>query len=260
MKLTFLALSVIIFSFQAIAQSPSMSEQRFCADRLDKNFVKKLAMDSDNLMPFTSKGGFGNQGVCWWHARFVRNALYLTIFKPRLPRPTEEEAVQLVKKIRAATEVVVIPGYRNFSDFSSDNEEIIQKELNKWQRGDSFLRFAWIDGLSGSSSVTPLKMKELMDQIYQEVEVNKNIGFNKLQIKGIAAHSWLVVNMKKVPGGYELGVVDSYISGEYETYYYREGETEISHKHGSFSFTPYLERSDELLNIYNTISDKCIEK
>ena len=41
MKATLLALFVTALSFQAFAQSPSMSEGRFCEDRLNKNFVKK---------------------------------------------------------------------------------------------------------------------------------------------------------------------------------------------------------------------------
>ena len=250
----------IVFNFQAIAQSPSMSESRFCSDRVDKNFVKKLAMDSDNLMSFVNQGGLINGGVCWWHSRFQRNALYLTIYKPDLPKPTEDEARVLVKKIRAATEVVVIPGYRNFHEFSSENEEIIQQILEGWQERDSFLRFAWIKGLSGSSKVAPEKMKALMDQIYKEVEVNKNISYNKLQIKGIESHAWLVVHMKKVSGGYDLEVIDSNLATSTETYAYREGETEIVNYHDSFTFTPYLEQSNELNKIYNTISEKCAQK
>jgi hypothetical protein len=260
MKLTLLVIAAITLSFQAFAQSPSMSEKRFCSDRLDKNFVKKLAMDSDNLMSFNNHGGLVNGGVCWWHSRFQRNALYLTIYKPDLPLPSASEAYELVKKIRAGSEVVVIPGYRNFLEFTSDNEEIIQHELEKWQRGDSFIGFAWVRGLSGSSEVAPEKLKALMDQIYQEVEVNKNISYNKLQIKGVTAHAWLVVEMKKFSGGYNLKVIDSNRANTVDTYTYREGDTNIIENHFNFSFTPYLERSNELVKIYSAITNLCVPR
>ena len=260
MKATLLALFVTALSFQAFAQSPSMSEGRFCADRLNKNFVKKLAMDSNNLMSFTNQGGLIGGGVCWWHSRFQRNALYLTIFKPDLAKPSLEEASILVKKIRLGSEVVVIPGYRNFSEFSSENEEIIQRELEKWQKGDSFLRFAWVKGLEGNSEVAPLKLKALMDQIYQEVEVNQNISYTKLQIKGIESHAWLIVHMEKFNGGYNLQIIDSNIATTVENYTYREGETSIMENRSSFSFTPYLERTNELVNIYSAITNLCVRK
>ena len=260
MKSILLALFVTAVSFQTFAQSPSKSEGRFCADRLDKKFVKMLALDSNNLMNFSNHGGLAQSGVCWWHSRFQRNALYLTIFKPNLPRASEAETYQIVKRIRAATEVVVITGYNNFSEFSSINQDIIQAELEKWQKGDGFVRFAWIKGLSGQAEVKPAKLKNLMDQIYQEVEVNKNISFNRLQIKGIDAHAWLVVSMQKFAGGYRLKVIDSNISDEPQTYTYREGETNIMENNFNFSFTPYIDQTSELKKINKTITDLCAQK
>ncbi|MDD4975831.1 MAG: hypothetical protein PHY93_15850 [Bacteriovorax sp.] len=256
MKVTFLALAALACSFQVLAQTPSLSEESFCADRVDKNFIKDLTMDSSNLMPFRNHGGIANGGVCWWHSRFQRNALYLTIYKPELARPTQDEARELIKKIRSATEVVVIPGYSNFSEFADNNKALIQRELEKWQKGDGILRFAWVKGLSGAAEVTPDKMKGLMDQIYEEVEVNKNIAYNKLQIPGIVAHAWLVVHMEKVSGGYNLEIIDSNFARTTEIYRYHEGDTSINY-HGYFHFTPYLEQTNEMKKINKTILKKC---
>jgi hypothetical protein len=256
MKVTLLALAALACSFQVLAQTPSSSEERFCSDRVDKSFIKDLTMDSNNLMTFRNHGGIGNGGVCWWHSRFQRNALYLTIYKPKLDKPTQDEARELIKKIRSASEVVVIPGYRNFSEFANNNEALIQRELEKWQKGDGVIRFAWVKGLSGDAEVAPEKMKGLMDQIYEEVEVNKNIAYNKLQIPGIESHAWLVVHMEKVSGGYNLEILDSNVASTTEIYRYHEGDTSINY-HGYFHFTPYLEQTNEMKKINKTILKQC---
>jgi hypothetical protein len=256
MKVTLLALAALVCSFEALAQTPSMSEDRFCSDRQEKSFIKDLTLDSNNLMTFRNHGGIANGGVCWWHSRFQRNALYLTIYKPDLAKPTQDEARELVKKIRAATEIVVIPGYKNFSEFANNNEAIIQRELEKWQKGDGIIRFAWVNGLSGEAKVAPEKMKEIMDQIYEEVEVNKNIAYNKLQIPGIDSHAWLVVHMEKVNGGYNLEILDSNVARNTEIYRFHDGDTSINY-HGYFNFTPYLEQTNEMKKINKVILKKC---
>ena len=99
-----------------------------------------------------------------------------------------------------------------------------------------------------------------MDQIYQEVEVNQNISYTKLQIKGIESHAWLIVHMEKFNGGYNLQIIDSNIATTVENYTYREGETSIMENRSSFSFTPYLERTNELVNIYSAITNLCVRK
>lgn len=258
MKVTFFVLLALAHSFQALAQNPSYTEESFCSDRKDEKFVKDLTMDSSNLMSFWNHGGLANSGVCWWHSRFQRNALYLTIYKPNLPRPSDSEARELVKQIRDAKDIVVIPGFKNFSEFTRVHEAQIQRELEKWQKGDGVIRFAWVKGLSGKPSVEAEKLKATMDEMYEYVEVNKNIAYNKLQIPGIDAHAWLVVHMEKVDGGYNLEVLDSNFPSETEIYRYREGDTSFNY-HGAFKFTPYLERTHEMDKIKSVIAKRCAE-
>jgi hypothetical protein len=256
MKVTLLALLALTCSFQAFAVGPSRSEESFCSDRKDENFVKDLTMDSSNLMAFQNHGGIGNGGVCWWHSRFQRNALYLTIYKPSLQKPSIDEARELVKQIRDAKEVVVIPGFRNFAEFSYEHQALIQRELEKWQKGDGVIRFAWVKGLSGSAKIEAEKMKSSMDELYEEVEVNKNIAYNKLQIPGIEAHAWLVVHMEKVSSGYNLEILDSNFPSHTEIYRYRDGDVNFNY-HGYFTFSPYLEKTNELEKIKKVIQKKC---
>ena len=237
MKTTLLAMAALACSFQALAQGPSLSAESFCADRKNIDFVKDLTLSSNNLMSFQNRGGIGNGGVCWWHSRFQRNALYLTLYKPDLPKPNDEETRDIVAAIRAGEAVVENPGYKNFSEYSQDKEAAIQRELEKWQKGDGTLRFAWVKGLAGSSEVSAKDMRELMDKTYEEVEINHNIAYNKLQIPGITSHAWSVVHMEKLTNGYNLEVLDSNNPKYTELYEYRDGNTTFNY-HDDHAIVP----------------------
>lgn len=252
---SFLVYATALSSLSAFGANPSSTQISFCQDRQNALFVKELAQEADNRMAFRNKGGIGNGGVCWWHSRFQRNALYLTIFNPEAEKPTVEEGVSIIKKIRAGKEIVEIPGYNNFYDFSYEFQMFIQDELESWQRSDG-AKFAWIRGLKGSAVVSPEKMKSLMDELYTEVEINGNIAYQKLQVKGITAHAWLVVNMVKEEDGYSLEVIDSNYPRMTMLYRYQEGDTNFTHGYYG-EFTPYLEETKEMQRIAMTISQTC---
>jgi hypothetical protein len=235
---------------------PSQSMEQFCADRTDSRFVKDLTSDSSNMMAFQNYGGIGNGGVCWWHSRMQRNALYLTVYEPAEAKPTKEVAAEIIAKIRAGKEIVTIPGYSNFGEFSNDYQTVVQRALEKWQKGDGILRASWFTGLEGSSKVSSTKLKEMMDELYQYVEVEDNIAYEKLQIKGIVAHAWLVTGMKKNPDGYDLQIIDSNFPLQTIIYNYTEGMTNFHHDYYG-NFVPYLERKGELENVNLTILKYC---
>lgn len=256
MKSTILALMALA-SFGAMAQSsPSQSTEQFCADRSQSSFAKDLMQDSDNLMSFRNQGGLANGGVCWWHSRFQRNALYLTIYRPADKKPGADAIKTIVEQIRDGKEIVVIPGYRNFNEFSSENRNVIQRELEKWQKGDGVVKFNWVIGLAGKNKVAASKLKEMMDELYEYVEVEGNIAYQKLQIKGITAHAWLVVNMKKTSAGYDLEILDSNFPSQTSVYNFTEGMTHFTH-YGYGEFVPYLERKGEMEKVTQTILKKC---
>ncbi|MCM2349541.1 MAG: hypothetical protein NDI69_05935 [Bacteriovoracaceae bacterium] len=242
-------------SFTSFAATPSMNQDHFCNDRKDPTFVKELTRDSSNLMGFRNFGGIGGAGVCWWHSRFQRNALYLTIFQPDAVKPTEEEARIIIKKIRKGKEIVQVPGYNNLQEFSTDFLILLQSELESWQLSDG-AKFAWIRGLKGNSVVTPEKMQMMMDELYQEVETQGNIAYQKLQIKGITAHAWLVVSMTKEENGYLLEVIDSNYPRMTMFYQYEVGDTHLVHEYYGV-FTPYLEETKEMAKISMIIKESC---
>ena len=95
-----------------------------------------------------------------------------------------------------------------------------------------------------------------MDELYEYVEVEGSIAYQKLQIKGITAHAWLVINMHKVSNGYDLEVLDSNFPNQTIIYNYREGMISFSNGHYG-NFVPYLERKAEMNTIKMTILKKC---
>ena len=142
MKCKFLLSFFVALSFNAVAGlTPSQSKDQFCADRSESSFNKTLLQNELNMMGFANEGGIANGGVCWWHSRFQRNATYLTIYKPSEKKPSKEQAKNIITKIKLAKEVVIIPGFRNFSEFTSTYQSEIQSELNKWQKLDGVVKF-----------------------------------------------------------------------------------------------------------------------
>ncbi len=136
--ITFLLLA--FFSQIAFA---SESKEQFCADRLQLSYVKDLARDASNLMSFENRGGFRKGGVCWWHSRFQRASLYLTHYNPAAEKPDAHTARQIIRTLRNANDVVEIPGFKNFLEFSTHFAKEIQNELESWQKFES-VRFTCI--------------------------------------------------------------------------------------------------------------------
>lgn len=237
------------------AAQPSESIESFCSDRGEKAFVKGLVEDSQNLMSFKNRGGMRNGGVCWWHSRFQRNALYLTYYSPSKHKPASHEIPRLLRNIRNANHVIEIPGFKNFREFSTEYSQEIQTELEKWQRFEGF-RFTWIRGLRGSTRVSSEWLKTMMDNLYQEVIVRNHIAYQKLQMPGITAHAWLVINMLKHDNGYDLEVLDSNFPNMTMLYQYRDGDTHLQYRNGTH-FTPYLEFVNEMDRIDSVITTTC---
>lgn len=208
-------------------------------------------------MAFKNDGGLFNGGVCWWHSRFQRNMLYLSIFRPDLPKPpTNSELQKLIRQVRQGTSVVTIPGYANLAEFSAQNQKYIQKELNDWQLYDGVILGSWIDGLKGDTKVSASTLQAMMNEVYNYVAVEKKIAYQKLQIKGITSHAWLIVGMKQMPSGIDLGFIDSNNPRMSEVYSYKQGDQSFNVK-GYGDFVPYLEFKREELRLSSVGKDFC---
>lgn len=248
-------LLLLLLTLPALAQTPSRSKAAFCADRSDVRFVKGLVRFDQNLMAFGNQGGIVGGGVCWWHSRFQRSALYLTYYSPKKPYPSQAEAITIIRNLRNQNTVLEIPGFKSFAEFSAAYSMEIQAELERWQRFEA-LHGTWVRGLRGRPVVTSEFMRSLMNELYHEVEVRGNIAYQKLQIKGPTAHAWLVVNMRKTALGYVLEVVDSNFPNSTNFYEYTFGDSHLSHDYYG-PFTPYLEMTNESDRISATIQKFC---
>ena len=233
-----------LLSMNAFSSSLPTDKVEFCGRFQDDSILASYSSEESNLMSFKNNGGLFNQGVCWWHSRFQRNIFYLSIFKPELKRPTQKEIKALIKEIRAGESMITIPGFSNFAEFSETYKNEIQSELNSWQLYDGVVLGSWIDGLKGDTQVRPEVLKEMMEKVFQYVSVEKKIAYQKLQIKGITSHAWLIVGMKPGPNGYEVGFLDSNSPRMSLNYSYKFGDTSFFDKSYG-NFVPYLEFTRE---------------
>jgi hypothetical protein len=248
-KLAFLFFFLMIqpsFAFQNEA-----SKTLFCKGRQDKKLLQQRFMDPKEKLSIINAGGIGGMGVCWWHSRFQRNAFYLANYEPKRPKPTHEEARKIIKAIRSGNEVVSIPGFSNLGQFSQFFGAEIQQELENWQLIDGFLKQKWIQGLSGSSR-SASDLKKNMDQMFQDVEEKSQIGYLKVQSKGVEAHALLVGSMKKIPQGYILKVADSNDPKQVRTLEYFEGDDQL-YPYANV----YVEFTSEVTKLQNVIAKAC---
>lgn len=254
--LKLVAVSILLSTTLTFAGTLPTNKAEFCARYADTSGLSTYSSESSNLMSFKNDGGIFNGGVCWWHSRFQRNIFYLSIFRPDLNPPSLSNARALIKEIRAGQSIVTIPGFSNFAEFSAAYKNEIQAELNAWQRFDGIVWGVWIDGLKGSTKVKPEVLNTMMDTVYQYVEVDKKIAYQKLQIKGITSHAWLIVGMKKAEAGYEIGLIDSNMPRMSRNYTYKIGDSSFNEKSYG-DFVPYLEFTREESRISSVAKKFC---
>lgn len=229
----------LLFSLSIFAANPDPLWTKHCEDVAADPalFLKKLTQNQ-NKISFTNHGGLFNGGVCWWHSRLTRNFQYLAVFNPNAPAPTEEEAYRLVKRIRDG-KATTIPGFNNLYEFSNANYRPVQQNLEDWQISNGGFGLGFLDGLSGSTTVPADELKTLMDEAYTELTQNQKPIFQVLQLPGVTAHAWLLINMIPTKDGYQFEVVDSnYLYNQTWTYI----NTATNFWYGGSSFVNYSTR------------------
>ncbi|GAB4011972.1 MAG: hypothetical protein Fur0010_07260 [Bdellovibrio sp.] len=250
-----LTLAIALSSISAFGANTSVGKIDFCRDRVEGNYVQELLKERESRMAFANHGGLANGGVCWWHSRFQRNAAYLTFYSPEKKRPTDSEAKDIIKDIRKGKKVVEIPGFRNFNEFSRAFASEIQDRLEGWQRTDGFINQSWITGLAGKTETTPEKLQEMMDELYSQVSQGE-VVYQKLQLKGIIAHAWLVIDMEKTRDGYVLSVVDSNSPSSTNAYTFRSGMTSLHYPYLG-KFVPYTHKDNEEEKLKKVVQSYC---
>ena len=245
---------------QAVATTLPQSKKEFCqrfteTGELTENILE-LSVDPANMMAFKNNGGLFNGGVCWWHSRFQRNAFYLTIFRPDLNAPNISQTKNIIKEIRNGMNIVTIPGFNNFSEFTDANKALIQAELNNWQLYDGIVLGKWIDGLRGSTTTEASTLKIFMDDLFNYVSLKKKVAYQKLQIKGITSHAWLIVGVARKANGMEIGYIDSNSPNLSKNYSYVYGDKSFNTK-AYGDFVPYLEFKREELRLTSIAKSFC---
>lgn len=198
----FTGIQILLFTLLILISSPSYaitpgqaatSKTEFCENRKSTDYFTSLAYNTENLLAFKNRGGLLNKGVCWWHNLFQRSAIYLAVFKPEQPKPDVVLARKIIHALAAGRRVVEIPGYKNMSEFSKDWQKEIQRKLEAWQREDGFLKFAWIQGLSGNWNTNPKEIASTLNFAISQAELAGQIHWTMWQLPGITAHASLMI-------------------------------------------------------------------
>ena len=238
---------VYSYAFADSSVTAAKSRQEYCSHIDDLDYYKNLALIQENLMSFPNPhAGIANGGLCWWMSQLQRSSLFLTVYRPDLPKPTNpDEITYLFEAIMKQQAVVEIPGYPNFYEFTADWADHLIQLLADWQISQGVLGFGWIAGL-GSDSVDPSDLKSIMDDLYQRVEKQHQIVYTTLKMPGIVAHAWLFVHMApKDNGGYDLQVLDSNsVSPVYATY--EPGSSHFEYFSSGIKFVPRVGRQEDL--------------
>jgi len=212
-------------------------------------------LDPVNRIAFKNHGGLMNGGVCWWHSRLQRSAIYLAGFAPEKPAPSGADARALIRHLIRFDSVVEIPGYANFHDFSRDFEQVIQKELEAWQLRDGFLHQQWVRGLYGRPSMPAAVLKRRMERIYSRFLSSKPGLWIMAQLPGITSHALLLIGMEKTEQGYRMKAIDSNRPGTTRDLVYAEGDQSIAL--GKDHFTPFAGFQTDQEEIDETLESYC---
>lgn len=240
---------LVFLGLPASANAPRDRDE-YCSWMRDPHAVQRSIESDLNQLSFRNQGGFGGLGTCWWHSRFTRNATLLAVYRPDLAPPDRTQARAIIRalsrsRISARVEVVEVPGFRNLSEFSRIWGEEIQRRLNAWQLEEGLLGLDLLVRGVGASRRDPRRLEREMDALYERVQAGEII-YLKLQLRGVAAHAWLVTRMERSSRGYLLTVLDSNFPGETLVEEYVRGSRAIQLASAAREVAPYTEFSWEL--------------
>ncbi len=156
--------------------------------------------------------------------------------------------------------VITIPGFANFHSFSQAYQNQIQKFLNDWQFADGVYNFQWLRGISGNSALPPKDMEARMDAVYDTFRQSPAAMWIMAQMKGITSHSFLVLAMVKVNGGYDMDLIDSNHPMETVTVKYQVGDQFLQTSKGKSHFVPYVGFQDDFRKISHGLLGHCRNK
>lgn len=168
-----------------------------------EDFLAKAAHPSNLTANFNTSGPLGT-GLCWWHSKMQRSAIYLAVFdQPQMPKPTRAEALHILAKLRDLSEVVSIPGFSSWFDFTSAYREEFYQILAHWEVRDT-VQLEFLKGLR-----IPRTSPETLQKISQEVNDYKRLTFLLLKKPLLEGHSWLAQSFELEGANFKMGFIDS---------------------------------------------------
>jgi hypothetical protein len=246
-------LTVIISIFFSVSAQSSDLTKKICSRTRAELFEQFRS--AENRLAITNGGGLFQGGVCWWHSRLQRSSVYLAHFSPEKQKPDSTLAKEIIRKLIHFEEVVEVPGYENFYQFSQDFSKLVQSALNEWQIRDGFINQQWIRGISGRNHLSALAMTERMNQLYETYLRSEPGLWIMIQMKGITSHALLVLDLRKNERGYDLVTIDSNFPDTTMNFHYQEGDTSLHY--GGSTFVPYAGFHKDQLKINEALEHYC---
>jgi hypothetical protein len=236
----------------SIGVSPVQAVE-ICSRSLDD--IKFAFEDPSQRMGFENQGGLMNGGTCWWHSRLQRAAIYLARFRPELQKPDRAAVERILKDLVHQRQVVEIPGYGGFAEFTRDHQTLVQRELDLWQIRDGFLNQQWIRGLSGRPRLSSWKLEKRMNRVYLAFKSSKPGLWVMAQMRGITSHALLLLGMEPTGQGFRLSFIDSNFPDETREVEYRRGDRTLDL--GYAEFIPYAGFRNDFRRIAAAIDSYC---
>lgn len=173
----------------------AQSRAEFCQAIREPGYFQKLLADSDNRLAFVNGAhGIAGGGVCWWHNRIQRAALYLAVFRPEKAKPSRQKALQIIEQLKSMDRVIEIPGYANLREFSADYSREMIASLENWQVADGIFGGGWINGLARTPQ-TPAENWNILLNLKKRTDRGRIPLIIINQPNSVISHSALVADV-----------------------------------------------------------------
>jgi hypothetical protein len=292
--------------FVATHENPRLPahKRRFCAEEAAGRISDRLGAASPWSSNISDTLAFGNPpgpvggGMCWLHSRLQRRFTYLANFRPTdergrpLPRPSREEAEQIIHRLVHGMGVTEIPGFRNVFEFSQAYERELTSAIDGmgWRcffggpllfnTSDCFAR------VGDESFPSTEDLRATMDQIYDRAfHQPGDVQFLRTRVQEHAfsgaarpldrvmnpsAHSFLLVGIEPItrpgphgpslPGvreGYRMRVIDPNLPNIVQTVEYRYGDASLPI--GTWNVVPrqHYEYDGDIPEMHRRIQEYC---
>jgi hypothetical protein len=211
-------------------------KQGYCSNT-KQDFIN-LALSGEAALSNPNPGGLFGFGACWWHSRFQRAVIYLSVLQPDEAKPSPKEAIEIIQQFIEMNHVVKIPGYSNASSFLKEYEDEVKNAIEEWQRREFPQTLS--HGISSDWNrwnTSPNAVQQRMDALFHDVHDDKKIEFALLVPTGSEAihhpfdlHAYLITRMfrESDPASQYYGTVIDSNKTDGWSFWYKFGSDHIT--------------------------------